>query len=100
MIWFDKEETSASPIASILQDLEAGSSFNEADFANNKIFTAVKGSKLEWHVFRTAPKDVNNFNNDLTVETTSPFVDGTLVDTEGKYELKPEYKGKVGADIK
>ena len=100
LIWFDKEETSASPIASILQDLEAGSSFNEADFANNKIFTAVKGSKLEWHVFRTAPKDVNNFNNDLTVETTSPFVDGTLVDTEGKYELKPEYKGKVGADIK
>ncbi|BDW74920.1 hypothetical protein BFINE_07150 [Bacteroides finegoldii DSM 17565] len=37
-------------------------------------------------------------DNVIIPELTTPFVDGTLVDTEGKYTLKPEYQG-IGATI-
>ena len=64
-------------------------------YNTNKVFSALTETKLIWKYFREPSSIVGNA---ITVSTESPFVDGTLVDTEGKYTLKPEYQG-IGAII-
>ena len=64
-------------------------------YNTNKVFSALTETKLIWKYFREPSSIVGNA---ITVSTESPFVDGTLVDTEGKYTLKPEYQG-IGATI-
>ena len=98
MVWYDKDRLaggSQPSTATFLGAMDTDESYDLAYITNNKVFTDVKNTELVWKVFRTSPK---GFPNAITPETTSPFVDGTLVDTEGKYILKSEYQG-IGAVI-
>lgn len=99
LFWYDADcQQTVGGTSAMLATLMTGAdAFNEADFANNRLFSAVTGgTQTTWKMFRTAPAGF--VNSDLTPETVSPFVDGTLVATEGKYTLKPEYQG-IGATI-
>lgn len=99
LVWYSKDRTTTGTnplLASFLLKLAEGESFDIEDVANNKVFTDVVDTQLTWAIFRDNIKGFEN--NAITPETTSPFVDGTLVDSEGKYTLKPEYQG-IGAVI-
>lgn len=98
MVWYDKDRLaggSQPSTATFLGAMDTNESYDLDNITNNRVFTDVKDTELVWKVFRTSPK---GFPNAITPETTSPFVDGTLVDSEGKYTLKPEYQG-IGAVI-
>lgn len=101
LFWYDTDQASAGASNQWLSTLMASAApsyvVNETDLANNRVFTAKEGAQLIWKIFRTPPTGFKN--NDVAPETVSPFVDGTLVATEGKYTLKPEYQG-IGATIK
>lgn len=100
LIWYDTDCFAPSgnvAQVTILSELSGGESLEISDIANNKVFTAVEQTQMTWGLFRTVPAGFTG--NAITVETISPFVDdGTFVDIEGKYTLKPEYQG-IGAII-
>ena len=97
LFWYDTDCLATSGNkgqVTLMSTLPADVSFNKADF-ENKVF-APENTALQWSYFRTVPEGFTG--NAITASTESPFVDGTLVDTEGKYTLKPEYQG-IGATI-
>lgn len=103
LVWYDTDCLASSGTAvqkaqaTILSELSVGESLEVSNIANNKVFTAVEQTQVTWALFRTVPTGFTG--NTITVETISPFVDdGTFVDIEGKYTLKPEYQG-IGAII-
>ncbi|WP_195474621.1 PL29 family lyase N-terminal domain-containing protein [Bacteroides zhangwenhongii] len=100
LIWYDTNcygEKGQTTTVTLVSSISEGAAFGPADFESNKVFTAVDGKEqLTWKIIRT-PKGFTGTNS-ITPSTESPFVDGTLVDTEGKYTLKPEYQG-IGAII-
>lgn len=100
LIWYDTDCFAPNgnvAQVTILSELSGGESLEISDIANNKVFTAVEQTQMTWGLFRTVPTGFTG--NTITVETISPFVeDGTFVDIEGKYTLKPEYQG-IGAII-
>lgn len=99
LVWYDTDcqQNTGGTSAMLATFMTGADAFNGANFTNNGLFSAVPGgTQTIWRMFRTAPAGF--VNDDLTPETVSPFVDGTLVATEGKYTLKPEYQG-IGATI-
>lgn len=99
LIWYDTDllPTTGNPDqTTLMSTVASGVTVDKSNFANNEVFTAVGVTKLKWTYFRNVPTGFTD--NTITVSTGSPFVDGSLVDIEGKYTLKPEYKG-IGATI-
>lgn len=96
LVWYDVALiANKNATASFLSELGNMETFDIEDLSNNKVFTTVEDNPLTWGIFR----DNKVFEDNVIIpELTTPFVDGTLVDTEGKYTLKPEYQG-IGAII-
>lgn len=96
LVWYDVALIAKkNATASFLSELGNMKTFDIEDLSNNKVFTTVEDNPLTWGIFR----DNKVFEDNVIIpELTTPFVDGTLVDTEGKYTLKPEYQG-IGATI-
>lgn len=96
LVWYDVALIAKkNATASFLSELGNMETFDIEDLSNNKVFTTVEDNPLTWGIFR----DNKVFEDNVIIpELTTPFVDGTLVDTEGKYTLKPEYQG-IGATI-
>ena len=96
LVWYDVALiANKNATASFLSELGNMETFDIEDLSNNKVFTTVEDNPLTWGIFR----DNKVFEDNVIIpELTTPFVDGTLVDTEGKYTLKPEYQG-IGATI-
>lgn len=94
LFWYDTDCVASGGLPMLSSLMAGATAFSETNFANNRIFTAVENTQITWQYFRTAPTGFKD--NVMTVEKESPFA--TLVDTEGKYTLKPEYQG-IGAVI-
>ena len=96
LVWYDVALiANKNATASFLSELGSMETFDIEDISNNKVFTTIEDNPLIWGIFR----DNKVFEDNVIIpELTTPFVDGTLVDTEGKYTLKPEYQG-IGATI-
>ena len=96
LVWYDVALiANKNATASFLSELGSMETFDIEDISNNKVFTTIEDNPLIWGIFR----DNKVFEDNVIIpELTTPFVDGTLVDTEGKYTLKPEYQG-IGAII-
>lgn len=96
LVWYDVALiANKNATASFLSELGNMETFDIEDISNNKVFTTVEDNPLIWGIFRNNKVFEDNV---IIPELTTPFVDGTLVDTEGKYTLKPEYQG-IGAII-
>lgn len=97
LFWYDTVRLGAAGAYQLVSHLMSGSevanisAFDEL-FGNNKVFST--NTELTWQYFRTRPTGFTA--NALTVEKTTPF--SAITPNEGKYTLKPEYKG-IGATI-
>ena len=98
LIWYNVDRIpkvqSNDKLATFMAAPAAGA-FEEENIKNNMVF-AKSDTQLTWKYFRSSPP--SGLNNNITPSTDNPFVDGSLVITEGKYTLKPEFKG-IGATI-
>lgn len=95
LVWYDNGEQGKTK--ALIGKAVDGVTIDNKDFVNNRVFTALAATTLEWKIFNSIPGA--GFNNSIEVATANtPFEDG-FVDVEGKYTLKPEYQG-IGATIK
>lgn len=94
LIWYDNGELGT--VKSLIGKLDDGATLDSEKLANNRVFTSLPTTVLDWRLFNSTPG--GGFNNSMKVDlATTPFEDG-FVATEGKYTIKPEYQG-IGATI-
>lgn len=94
LVWYDNGELGTKK--ALIGAMDAEAAFDGNDFVNNRVFTPLATTVLDWTVFNSTPSA--GFNNSMKVDlATTPFEDG-FVAAEGKYTIKPEYQG-IGAAI-
>lgn len=96
LFWYDTDNMLSGTTGGLATLMATAVAKSNADYVTNKVFAGLDNTQLTWRYFRTPGTGFTG--NDITVSTESPFVEGTLSDTEGKYTLKPEYQG-LGAII-
>lgn len=94
LVWYDNGES--GKMKALIVRMDDGATVDSKYLANNRVFTSLKTSILDWRIFNSTPG--GGFDNSMKIDlATIPFEDG-FVGTEGKYTIKPEYQG-IGATI-